>query len=72
MFDNHEEAANCTGEYHDGRLLPMDAIAVCPISIEDLAELVSQVPRDLAAELARMAAWRAMGMTAPAPAEFDL
>ncbi len=48
-------------EFHDGKLLPMDSIAVCPVSIEDLAELVTNVPIDLAGELARMAAWRALG-----------
>lgn len=52
-------------EYHDGRLLPMDSIAVCPVSIEDLTELVANVPVDLAGELARMAAWRAWGIDAP-------
>lgn len=58
-------------EYHDGQLLPMDSIAVCPVSVEDLAELVANVPVDLAGELARMAAWRALGQKAPTPSEFD-
>lgn len=58
-------------ENHDGRLLPMEAIAVIPICFEDLAELVASVPRDLASELARMAAWRAVGMEAPPPQDFD-
>lgn len=47
-------------EYHDGQLLPMDSIAVCPVSAEDLTELVANVPVDLAGELARMAAWHAL------------
>jgi|GEM_PF-4852744 len=59
-------------EFHDGELLPMDAIAVCPTSLEDLAELVAQLPRDLASELARMAAWRALGMEAPPTATFSV
>jgi len=59
-------------EFHDGELLPMDAIAVCPTSIEDLADLVAQLPRDLANELARMAAWRALGMEAPPTEHFDV
>lgn len=58
-------------EFHDGQLLPMDSIAVCPVSVEDLAELVANVPVDLAGELARMAAWRALGQDAPPPPEFD-
>lgn len=58
-------------EFHDGQLLPMDSIAVCPVSIEDLAELVAAVPVDLAGELARLAAWRALGRDAPPPSEFQ-
>lgn len=58
-------------EFHDGQLLPMDSIAVCPVSVEDLAELVANVPVDLAAELARLAAWRALGRDAPPPSEFQ-
>lgn len=53
------------GQYHDGALLPMNAIAVNPLCLEDLGDLVRAVPEDLAAELARMAAWRAMGMDDP-------
>lgn len=49
----------------DGELLPMDAIAVRPYVEEDLAALVAQVPVNLAGELARMAAWRALGMVSP-------
>ena len=37
---------------------------------EDLAALVAQVPVSLAGELARMAAWRALGITAPILANF--
>jgi len=58
-------------EFHDGQLLPMDSIAVCPVSVEDLAELVANVPVDLAGELARMAAWRALGRNAPPPTNFE-
>lgn len=49
----------------DGTPLPLGAIAVFPCCEEDLAELVSQVPISMAGELARMAAWRALGMEAP-------
>jgi hypothetical protein len=51
--------------------LPLEAMAVCPFSEEDLAALVEQVPVCMAGELARMAAWRALGMTAPMPAGFE-
>ena len=54
----------------DGTLLPLGAIAVFPCCEEDLAELVAQVPIGLAGELARMAAWRALGMKAPPPVGF--
>lgn len=68
-----------TGEYMkdqikvetDGTLLPMGAIAVFPCCEEGLVELVAQVPICMAGELARMAAWRALGMEAPPPPEFD-
>lgn len=53
------------GQHHDGTLLPMNAIAVNPLCLEDLGDLVREVPEDLAAELARMAAWRALGMDDP-------
>jgi len=66
---NESQPADIT-EFHDGTLLPMDSIAVCPVSIEDLAELVANVPVDLAGELARMAAWRALGLQAPPSADF--
>ena len=69
MHDINDGAIGAA-EYHDGELLPMDAIAVCPTSIEDLEELVAQLPRDIANELARMAAWRALGLAAPPPANF--
>lgn len=52
---------------HDGMLLPMNALAVNPLCLEDLAELVAAVPEDLAGVLARMAAWRSMGMDDPFP-----
>ena len=66
----HYEATQT--DFHDGQLLPMDSIAVCPVSVEDLAELVAAVPVDLAGELARMAAWRALGMDAPPIAGFEI
>lgn len=56
----------------DGQLLPLDAMAVRPFSEQDLSELVAQVPRNLAAELARMAAWRALGMSTEMPAKFRI
>lgn len=56
----------------DGTLLPMGAIAVFPCCEEDLAELVAQVPVCLAGELARMAAWRALGAKTPVPDAFKL
>lgn len=46
----------------DGTLLPIDAMAIRPFDEVDLAELVAQVPVCLAGELARMAAWRALGI----------
>lgn len=55
----------------DGTLLPIGAMAVFPFSEEDLAALVAQVPVHMAGELARMAAWRALGMDAPVPVEFE-
>jgi hypothetical protein len=55
----------------DGTLLPMGAVAVFPCLEEDLAELVTHVPLGLAGKLARMAAWRALGMDAPVPDGFD-
>lgn len=54
-------------EFHDGKLLPMDALAVNLLCLEDMSELVANVPPDLAAELARMAARRALGMDDPFP-----
>lgn len=68
MYDNQHDVA----DFHDGELLPMDAIAVCPCLEEDLANLVSHVPMNMAGELARLAAWRAMGMEAPPPADFAI
>lgn len=61
MLDQNAEAV----DMFDGELLPMDAIAVRPYVEEDLAALVAQVPVNLAGELARMAAWRALGMVSP-------
>lgn len=51
----------------DGELLPIDAMVVRPYWEEDLVALVAQVPVSPAGELARMSAWRAMGMEAPQP-----
>ena len=65
---DHTEDTTAAADYHDGELLPMDAIAVRPCCEEDLATLVASVPVSLAGELARLAAWRAMGMQAPPPA----
>lgn len=44
---------------HDGKLLPMDAMAVRPYFEEDLAALVAQVPVCLAPYLANLASLRA-------------
>ncbi|UNK57161.1 hypothetical protein MNQ95_13645 [Pseudoxanthomonas daejeonensis] len=41
---------------------PVDAVAVIPDHLPDLERLVAMVPRDLAEHLARLAAWRALGM----------
>lgn len=68
---NNDSASPIAVDHHDGTLLPMDALAVRPVCLEDLADLVAQVPRDLAAKLARMAAWRAAGMDAPVACGFD-
>lgn len=57
---------------HDGELLPMDAMAVRPYFEEDLAALVAQVPVCMAGELARMAAWRALGQIAPPASDFSI
>ena len=72
MLDHHNEPAADVADFHDGELLPMDAIAVRPFLEDDLANLVANVPVRLAGELARLAAWRAMGMQAPPPADFAI
>lgn len=59
-------------ESHDGELLPMDALSVRPFFEEDLVRLVAHVPVSLAGELARLAAWRAMGMDAPPSWDFNI
>lgn len=56
----------------DGTLLPLGAIAVFPSCKEDLAELVSQVPVTMAGELARMAAWRALGLEGSPTVHFEI
>lgn len=48
----------------DGTLLPMGSLAVNPALEEDLANLIAHVPVCMAGALARMAAWRSMGMAA--------
>jgi len=50
---------------------PLDAVAVIPDCREDLAALVGMLPRDMAGELARMAAWRAAGFDGVPSARFD-
>jgi len=50
---------------------PLDAVAVIPTHAPDLAALVRRVPRELAGELARLAAWRAIGGDGAPPARFD-
>lgn len=59
-------------EFHDGQLLPMDSIAVCPASDEDVAELIRQIPVCMAGEVARWAAWRALGYDTTPSAEFEI
>lgn len=50
---------------------PADAVAVIPSHMPDLAMLVGMVPRDLASELARIAAWRAAGFNGAPDSKFD-
>ncbi len=50
---------------------PTDAIAVIPGHMPDLEALVQVVPRDLAGELARLAAWRATGFDGAPGQDFD-
>ncbi len=38
----------------------------------DLVAFVNMVPQNMAGELARLAAWRALGMQAPPPADFAI
>lgn len=52
--------------------VPLDSMVVCPFSEEDLAALVAQVPVCLAAELARLAAWRALGYECVPPENFAI
>ncbi len=49
----------------------LEAVAVVPTHAPDLAALVQRVPRELAGELARLAAWRAVGGDGAPPARFD-
>ena len=49
----------------------LDAVAVIPGHAPDLARLMRMVPRALAGELARMAAWRAAGFDGVPAADFD-
>ncbi len=49
----------------------LGAVAVIPDHAPDLAALVNMVPPGMAGELARMAAWRALGRKAPPPPGFD-
>lgn len=50
---------------------PTDAIAVIPSHMPNLEALVQVVPRDMAGELARIAAWRSLGFELPAAREFE-
>lgn len=47
-------------EFHDGTLLPMDAVAVRPHLEDDLAELVAAVPATMLGTLVRMVFDRAI------------
>lgn len=49
----------------------LDALAVIPWHMPDLEVLVRHVPRELAGELARLAAWRAVGGNGAPPRSFD-
>lgn len=51
---------------------PSEAIAVIPHHMPDLEALVQQVPVELAGELARLAAWRSLGLAAPVPTSFQV
>lgn len=64
--------ANAHDSFHDGLVLPMDSIAVCPASDYDVAELIRLIPVGMASEVARWAAWRALGHDATPPAEFAI
>jgi hypothetical protein len=57
---------------YDGTLLPLDALAINPCCEEDLANLVAHVPICMSGELARMAAWRALGMKLMPPQGFNV
>jgi hypothetical protein len=50
---------------------PLEAVAVIPGHAPDLVALVNMVPPAIAGELARLAAWRALGIEAPPPRDFD-
>ena len=57
--------------FHDGQLLPMDRLAVCPSFDEDVAGLIRQIPMGMASEVARWAAWRALGHDVTPPRDFE-
>jgi len=50
---------------------PTDAMAVIPSHMPDLEALVQAVPRDMAGDLARLAAWRGAGFDGVPDHEFD-
>lgn len=50
---------------------PLDVVAIIPSHAPDLEALVKMVPQALAGELARLAAWRALGFEASPPEGFD-
>lgn len=54
---------------HTGEKL--NAVAVIPDYPVDLVALANMVPPQMAGELARIAAWRALGKKAPPPPHFD-
>lgn len=55
-----------------GERVPHGSIVVNPSVDADVAELIRQIPVDMATEVARWAAWRALGYDATPPADFAI
>lgn len=52
--------------------VPHGSIVVNPSVDTDVAELIRQIPLAMASEVARWAAWRALGYDATPPADFTI